>query len=70
MKNIIVLGSGMVGSAMARDLSKDHHVTVSDININTLNKLHDKNKELSILCVDVTNEIELKISKVTPPPPN
>ncbi len=60
MKNIIVLGSGMVGSAMAIDLSKDHHVTVSDISNNTLIKLQEKNKELSILCLDVTNEIELK----------
>jgi len=60
VKNIIVLGSGMVGSAMAIDLSKDHHVTVSDISNNTLIKLQEKNKELSILCLDVTNEIELK----------
>ena len=50
----------MVGSAMAIDLSKDHHVTVSDISNNTLIKLQEKNKELSILCLDVTNEIELK----------
>lgn len=31
MKKVIVLGSGMVGSAMAIDLSKQHEVTVCDI---------------------------------------
>ena len=28
-KNIIVLGAGMVGYAMALDLAKDHKVTVA-----------------------------------------
>jgi len=60
MKNIIVLGCGMVGSAMAVDLSKNHHVTISDINQNTLNTVQEKNRELNVLCIDVTNEIELK----------
>jgi len=60
MKNIVVLGSGMVGSAMAIDLSKNHNVTVSDIDQNILNKVRENNKELKILCIDVTNESELK----------
>ena len=60
MKNIIVLGCGMVGSAMAIDLSKNHHVTISDINQSTLNRVQVKNKELDVLCIDVSNEIELK----------
>ena len=30
MSNIIVLGAGMVGSAIAIDLSKKHKVTVAD----------------------------------------
>ena len=32
MSNIIVLGAGMVGSAMAIDLVKDHQVTLTDVN--------------------------------------
>lgn len=60
MKKIIALGSGMVGSAIAIDLAKNHHVTISDINQNTLNKIQEKNTELNVLCIDVTNETELK----------
>ncbi len=60
MKKIIVLGSGMVGTAMAIDLSKNHQVTISDINQYTLNKIQEKNKDLNIICIDVTDEIELK----------
>ena len=60
MKKIIVLGGGMVGSAMAIDLSKNHHVTLSDIQQDTLNKVQENNKELDVLCLDVTDEIELK----------
>ena len=32
MNNIIVLGAGMVGSAMAIDMTKKHKVTLTDIN--------------------------------------
>lgn len=39
MSKIIVIGAGMVGSAMARDLSKDHEVTSADINLEALNRL-------------------------------
>ena len=38
-KNIIVLGAGMVGSAMAKDLSKKHNVTVADISEQQLHRL-------------------------------
>ena len=60
IKKIIVLGSGMVGSAMAIDLSKNHQVTICDINQNTLNKIREKNKNLNVIHCDVTNNIELK----------
>ena len=60
MKNIIVLGGGMVGSAIAVDLSKNHNVTVSDIDQNTLNKVQENNKDLEVLCIDVTKVSELK----------
>ena len=32
MKQILVLGAGMVGSAMAIDMAKKHQVTLADIN--------------------------------------
>ena len=41
MANIIVLGSGLVGSVIAKDLSIKHSVSVVDIskkNLNVLNK--------------------------------
>lgn len=60
MKKIIVLGGGMVGSAMAIDLSKNHQVTLSDIQQDTLSKVQENNKELDLLCLDVTDEIALK----------
>jgi saccharopine dehydrogenase-like NADP-dependent oxidoreductase len=42
MNNIIVLGAGMVGSAMAIDLSKNHKVTLTDLNLDTLKKATQK----------------------------
>jgi lysine 6-dehydrogenase len=60
MKNIIVLGAGMVGSAMAIDLSAKHKVTLTDININNLNKVKQKCSELEVKELDVTNQNELK----------
>lgn len=60
MKKIIVLGGGMVGSAMAIDLSKNYQVTLSDIQQDTLSKVQENNKELDLLCLDVTDEIALK----------
>ena len=41
MARIIVLGAGMVGSAMARDLSGKHDVTSADINEHALRKLNE-----------------------------
>ena len=37
MSNIIVLGAGMVGSAIAIDLSKKHNVTLTDLKQNVVN---------------------------------
>ncbi len=39
MKKISVLGAGMVGSAIAIDLSNDHEVTLCDINKDTLKRV-------------------------------
>ena len=57
MKKIIVLGAGMVGSAMALDLSKDHFVTSTDISEEILEPL--KLKGLDTIVLDATNETEL-----------
>ena len=42
-KSIIVLGGGMVGSAIAVDLHKEFNVTVADVNSDRLNKLQSDN---------------------------
>ena len=36
MAKIIVLGAGLVGSVMAKDLAKKHQVSSVDINIDAL----------------------------------
>lgn len=60
MKNIIVLGGGMVGSAMAIDLAKNHKVTVADFNQAALDKLKTKAPKIEVTQLDVTKETELK----------
>ncbi len=59
MSKIIVLGAGMVGSAMAIDLAKDHSVTLSDIDLKALRKVKAKYNELKILEIDVSNKNDL-----------
>src|SRR3990172_2898643 len=53
MSNIIVLGAGMVGSAMAIDLSKNHKVTLTDLNSQRLSHVKEKCKAINILQLDV-----------------
>jgi len=60
MSHIIVLGAGMVGSAMAIDLSKKHKVTLTDLHLNTLEKVKLKCENLSIHQLDVTNKEHLQ----------
>ncbi|RLD25709.1 MAG: saccharopine dehydrogenase [Bacteroidetes bacterium] len=60
MSNIIVLGAGMVGSAMAIDLSKKHKVTLTDLNQNVLEKVKKKCENLIISQLDVTNKEHLQ----------
>lgn len=60
MKNIIVLGGGMVGSAMAIDLTQKYQVTVADFNELTLSKLQARNNKIKIVQLDVMNETDLK----------
>ena len=42
MKKVIVLGGGMVGSAMAIDMAKKHHVLLTDINSESLKKAKEQ----------------------------
>ncbi len=60
MSKIIVLGAGMVGSAIALDLSKKHIVGVADFSENSLQKIQEKNKEIKTFLLNVTNISELK----------
>lgn len=60
MKNIIVLGAGMVGSTMAIDLTKKHHVTLTDFNREALDKAFNKCDLLDIQLLDVTQKDSLQ----------
>ncbi len=60
MKNIIVLGAGMVGSAMAIDLAKKHNITCTDFSQQALDQLKVKEPRITILQLDVTNTEQLK----------
>jgi saccharopine dehydrogenase-like NADP-dependent oxidoreductase len=53
MRNIIVLGGGMVGSAMAIDLSSSHEVTLADISQSALQKAKLKCSKLQTIQLDV-----------------
>jgi len=59
MNNIIVLGAGMVGSAMAIDLAKNHQVTSADLSLKSIEKIKIKQPNISILQIDVTKKKEL-----------
>jgi len=60
MNSIIVLGAGMVGSAMAIDMAKKHSVTITDFNKNALQKAQQKCNDLQTIQLDVTNKTELQ----------
>jgi len=59
MNKIIVLGAGMVGSAIAIDLAKENHVTSADYSIKSLEKIKSKEPGLQTLQIDVTNKEKL-----------
>jgi lysine 6-dehydrogenase len=60
MSKIIVLGAGMVGSAMAIDLAKNHEVTLTDLSQSVLDKVYKKCADLSIQQLDVCNKEALR----------
>lgn len=55
MKQIIVLGAGMVGSAMAFDLANSHKVTLTDLCMAPLEAAKSKCTSLDIQTLDVTD---------------
>ena len=58
MKKICVLGAGLVGKAMAIDLSKQYKVTSVDINQNSIKNLNSKN--IQTICGDISDDSFLK----------
>ena len=60
MSNIIVLGAGMLGSAMAIDMAKNHRVTATDISQDVLESVKKKCGDLTTRQLDVTDKQELQ----------
>ena len=60
MSKVIVIGAGMVGSAMAIDMVKKHEVTLTDLDINVLNKVKSTCNSLDIAALDVTDTNKFK----------
>ncbi len=56
MANIIVLGAGLVGGVMAKDLAKKHNVTSVDISQKNLDKLG----EINTICTDISDTQKLQ----------
>ncbi len=59
MSNVIVIGAGMVGSAMAIDMAKNHQVTLTDLNEETLKRVQAKCPELGVQELDVCDKVVL-----------
>jgi len=60
MSNVIVLGAGMVGSAMAIDMAKNHNVTLTDLSKRVLDNVKQKYNNLTTQQLDVTNKAGLQ----------
>ena len=60
MSKILVLGAGMIGSAMAIDLAKNHQVTLTDVSLQQLKKVKVKCPALTISELDVTDKTNLQ----------
>lgn len=59
MKKVVVLGSGMIGSVIARDLSEEYHVTVVDKDSHKLNILRE-NSSVRTIISDLNSEIKVQ----------
>lgn len=62
MAKILVLGAGMVGSAMAIDLAQQHQVTLADLNSSILTAVQKKCSALRLTTLDVTNQRDLAVA--------
>lgn len=60
MKSVIVLGAGMVGSAMALDLSTHFEVTVADVSADALKRLAKRSKKIKTVEADLRDKALLK----------
>jgi len=60
MSIVIVLGAGMVGSAMAIDMARKHQVTLTDLSQDVLNEVKQKCGDLTILQLDATDKSKLQ----------
>ncbi len=60
MSNVIVLGAGMVGKAMAIDMAGNHQVTLADINRSALDTVKLQDNRIKIQQMDVTNKEALQ----------
>lgn len=60
MSTVLVLGAGMVGSAIAIDLAKSYKITLADFNSKTLEAVKNRQNNISIVKLDVTNKTALK----------
>jgi len=58
MKNVLVLGAGLVGSTIAKELSADYQVTSVDSNSNRLKSL--AGKKMNTLFADLSSSSEIK----------
>ena len=63
MNKVVVLGAGMVGSAIAVDMAKKHEVTLTDYDETALKRSKEKCEDLNVLQLDVTN-VPLLQSKI------
>ncbi|MCP4552079.1 MAG: saccharopine dehydrogenase [Bacteroidetes bacterium] len=60
MSNVIILGAGMVGSAMAIDMAKNHKVTLTDLSQRVLDNVKQKYNSLTIQQLDVCRKEDLQ----------
>ena len=63
MAKIIVLGAGLVGGVMAKDLSEQHEVTSIDISQKNLDNLSG----IKTICADISNTITSYLLKCSKP---
>lgn len=60
MKSVIVLGAGMVGKAMARDLAGSFAVTAADVSAEALQKLSAFDQRIQTVQADLSDEAILR----------